>query len=136
MADRNNQAEVQLWKDISNFYADPLGFVMYAYPWGKPGLLEKHFGPDVWQRACLIEIGRQVKERPFDGVNPVPPIRAAIVSGHGVGKTVLCAWLTHWLLSTRPRSRGTITANTYTQLSTKTWAAVQSWARLLINKHW
>jgi hypothetical protein len=136
MAISNSETEVQLWKDIANFYADPLGFVMYAYPWGKPGILEKHDGPDTWQREFLSELGKQVRERKFDGLSPVSPIRMVISSGHGVGKTVLCAWLTHWILSTRPRARGTITANTYTQLSTKTWAGVQSWSRLLINRHW
>jgi len=128
--------ELQLAKDIAGFYADPLGFVMYAYPWGKPGLLEHHEGPDSWQRDFLIELGKQVRERKFDGVHPVAPIRLVIVSGHGVGKSVLCAWVTHWIMSTRPRCRGTLTANTFSQLSTKTWASVQSWARLLINRHW
>ena len=128
--------ELQLAEDISRFYADPLGFVKYAYPWGAPGLLEKYEGPDDWQRDFLIELGRQVRERNFDGTNPVAPIRMVVVSGHGVGKTVLCAWATHWIMSTRPRCRGTITANTFNQLATKTWAAVVSWARLLINRHW
>jgi len=39
-------------------------------------------------------------------------------------------------MSTRPRARGTVTANTFAQLSNKTWAALQNWARLLINRHW
>jgi hypothetical protein len=39
-------------------------------------------------------------------------------------------------MSTRPRAKGTVTANTFTQLDTKTWAAIQTWARLLINRHW
>jgi hypothetical protein len=128
--------ELQLAEDLSRFYADPLGFVKYTYPWGAPGLLEKNEGPDDWQRDFLIELGRQVRERNFDGVNPVAPIHMVVVSGHGVGKSVLCAWVTHWIMSTRPRCHGTITANTFSQLSHKTWAAVASWARLLINKHW
>ena len=132
MVPSNNQTEIQLWKDIANFYADPLAFVMYAYPWRRPGFLQQHEGPDTWQKDFLIELGRQVRDRKFDGLKPVAPIRMDVVSGHGVGKTVLCAWVTHWIMSTRPRARGTITANTYSQLSTKTWAAVQSWARLLI----
>jgi len=132
----SSSAEIQLGKDISRFYADPLGFVMYAYPWGRPGLLEKHDGPDDWQRDFLSELGKQVRERNFDGTNPVMPIRMVVVSGHGVGKSVMCAWITHWIMSTRPRCHGTITANTFNQLQTKTFAAVQSWARLLINKHW
>jgi hypothetical protein len=129
-------AQVQLGNDIAKFYADPLGFVMYAYPWGRSGLLQQHEGADAWQRDFLLELGRQVRGRKFDGTQPVAPIRMDVVSGHGVGKSVLCAWLTHWIMSTRPRSRGTITANTYSQLSTKTWAAVSSWARILINRHW
>jgi hypothetical protein len=128
--------ELQLADDIAAFYADPLAFVKYAYPWGQPGLLEKHDGPDDWQRDFLIELGNQVRARNFDGVHPVIPIRMCVVSGHGVGKSVLCAWVAHWIMSTRPRCRGTITANTFSQLSTKTWAAIVSWARLLINKHW
>jgi hypothetical protein len=33
-------------------------------------------------------------------------------------------------------AQGSVTANTFSQLSTKTWAAIQTWARLLINRHW
>jgi len=128
--------DLQLADDVSRFYADPLGFVMWAYPWGQSGLLEKHDGPDKWQREFLIELGKQVRLRNFDGLNPVEPIRMCVVSGHGVGKSVLCAWIAHWILSTRPRARGTVTANTFSQLQTKTFAAIQHWARLLIHKHW
>ena len=131
-----SELDLQLAEDVAKFYADPLGFVMWAYPWGQPGILEKHDGPDKWQREFLIELGRQVKARNFDGVNPVDPIRMCVVSGHGVGKSALSAWVIHWIMSTRPRARGTVTANTFSQLQTKTWAAVQSWGRLLINKHW
>jgi hypothetical protein len=129
-------AQVQLGNDIAKFYADPLGFVMYAYPWRRSGLLQQHEGSDMWQRDFLLELGRQIRGRKFDCTQPVAPIRLDVVSGHGVGKSVLCTWLTHLIMSTRPRSRGTITANTYSQLSTKTWAAVSSWARILINRHW
>ena len=130
------QIDLELAKDVQQFYADPLGFVMWAYPWGQPGLLEKHSGPDDWQREFMTELGRQVKERNFDGLQPVAPIRMVVVSGHGVGKSTLSAWLCHWIMSTRPRAKGTVTANTFSQLSTKTWAAIQSWARMLINRHW
>jgi hypothetical protein len=128
--------DLELAKDVRRFYADPLGFVMWAYPWGQSGMLEQHEGPDTWQRNALIELGEQIKERNFDGLHPVDPIRIAVVSGHGIGKSVWCAWVAHWIMSTRPRARGTVTANTFSQLSTKTWAAIQQWARLLINRHW
>ena len=132
----SSEIDLQLGDDLARFYSDPLGFVKYAYPWRQPGLLENHDGPDLWQEQLLVELGEQVRRRAFDGLHPVPPIRLCVVSGHGVGKSVLCAWITHWIMSTRPRARGTVSANTYLQLDTKTWAAIQAWARLLINRHW
>jgi len=132
----SSEIDLQLGDDLARFYSDPLGFVKYAYPWSQPGLLENHDGPDLWQEQLLVELGEQVRKRAFDGLHPVPPIRLCVVSGHGVGKSVLCAWITHWIMSTRPRARGTVSANTYLQLETKTWAAIQAWARLLINRHW
>jgi hypothetical protein len=131
-----SDVDLQIAEDVSRFYDDPLGFVKWAYPWGQPGMLERHDGPDEWQREALIELGNQIKERKFDGLHPVEPIRIVIVSGHGIGKGVFCAWVTHFILSTRPRSRGTITATTFKQLETKTWAAIQQWGKLLINRHW
>ena len=42
--------ENELVNDIAQFYADPLGFVLYAFPWGEPGgPLEDFSGPDKWQ---------------------------------------------------------------------------------------
>lgn len=130
-------APVKLQEDLSRFYADPLGFVKYIFPWGQPGTtLEKFAGPDGWQIEFLRELGRQVEARPFDGVTPVAPIRMARASGHGIGKSTLVAWLVLWIMSTRPHSQGTLTANTFSQLQSKTWAQVQRWHRLAVNSHW
>jgi len=62
MTDAPDSLELQLGDDIGKFYADPLGFVKYVYPWGQPGLLEQHNGPDDWQQDFLIELGRQVQD--------------------------------------------------------------------------
>lgn len=128
--------ELELAEEISACYADPLRFVLFAYPWGEPGPLEHHTGPDEWQTEYLLELGRMVAERGFDGVNAVPAIRMARSSGHGIGKSTMAAWLTDWIMSTRPNSIGTVTANTFPQLSTKTWASIRRWTRLSINAHW
>lgn len=64
------------------------------------------------------------------------PIRMAVSSGHGVGKSALSAWLILWIESTRPRAKGIVTANTSDQLKTKTWAELSKWLNLAINKHW
>lgn len=130
------ELDLKLAEEIADFYADPLGFVLYAYPWGDPGPLQKLAGPDDWQRDVLTEIGEEVRRRGFDGVHPVDPIRDATASGHGIGKSTLVAWIVDWIMSTRPGCRGTITANTVAQLRTKTWAAIQYWSKLLINAHW
>ena len=115
---------------------DPLKFVMEAYPWGEPGPLRDHDGPDAWQVSFLERLGQEVRKRGFDGISPVAPIRFATSSGHGIGKSVMAAWLVDWIMSTRPHCQGTVTANTFTQLETKTWASVQRWTKLCITAPW
>ncbi len=118
------------------FHSDPLGFVLAAYPWGEPGPLERYDGPDNWQRELLIELGEEIRKRKFNGVDPVKPIQITRSSGHGIGKGVMTAFLTDFLMSTRPNAIGTVTANTYGQLETKTWAAIQKWTKLCFTAHW
>jgi hypothetical protein len=115
-------------RQVAEFYADPLGFVRWAYPWRRPGKgLEAFDGPDEWQADELRRIGEEVKSRHFNGVVAVKPIRHAIASGHGIGKSTWTAWVVDWIMATRPNSIGTVTANTVPQLETKTWAAIQRW---------
>lgn len=121
---------------VAGFYDDPLGFVLAMYPWGEPGPLQDFDGPDEWQRDVLVWLGDEVKARKFDGSTPVAPIKAAVSSGHGIGKSTLQAWIVDWLTSTRPFCRGTVTANTSTQLDTKTWAAIQYWKKLSLTAEW
>ena len=128
---------LELADDIRSFFDDPLGFVIFAYPWDEPGgSLEKLTGPDTWQKEFLVDLGHEVRQRNFDLIHPVEPIRMATSSGHGIGKSTLVAWLVNWIMSTRPDARGTITANTFTQLETKTWSQIQRWTRLSIASHW
>jgi hypothetical protein len=130
-------ATLELADTIAATYADPLAFVRLAYDWGQPGTpLANYDGPDIWQVEVLEDIGRQVRARKFNGRDPVLPIRIAISSGHGVGKSSLMAWLVDWIMSTRPRCQGTITANTFDQLEQRTWAAVQRWTKLCVTASW
>jgi hypothetical protein len=129
-------ADADLVEKVAEFVDDPLGFVLFAYPWRERGPLEDYDGPDTWQRELLEDIGREVRQRGFDGLNAVLPIRQAISSGHGIGKSTCSAWLTNWIMSTRPNSQGTVTANTFPQLQTKTWPAILKWTRLCITSHW
>ena len=129
----NQLALIEWARDCAD---DPLRFVEEAYPWGEPGPLKDHAGPDVWQTRFLTKLGEDVRARAFDGIKPVAPIRFTTSSGHGIGKSVMVAWLVDWIMSTRPNAQGTITANTFTQLQTKTWAAIQRWTKLCITGHW
>jgi len=126
----------ELAEFVGQFYSDPLGFVIACYPWGEPGPLEAHSGPDIWQAEHLAWLGTQVAQRGFDGLQAVSPIRSTVSSGHGIGKSVEVAWIVDWIMSTRPHCQGTVTANTFTQLQTKTWAAIQRWTKLCLTGHW
>jgi hypothetical protein len=136
VAKKSGNPEEQLIDAVNEYYADPLGFVKFAFPWGEPGALERYGGPDQWQTEFLTQLGEEVKKRKFDGVNAVPPIRMSRASGHGIGKSTMAGWLTAWILSTRPNSVGTVTANTYQQLSAKTWSSICKWVRMSITAHW
>jgi hypothetical protein len=133
---QQQDVDLELADEIANFYADPLGFVKFAYPWGEPGILEGETGPDDNQCEFLNSLGNEIRERGFDGTNPVLPIQMAETSGHGTGKSAMGAWLTDWILSTRPHSMGTVTAGTAKQLDERTWAAIQYWTKLCITAHW
>jgi|SRR6185369_30960 len=116
---------LELAREICLCILDPLRFVLFAFPWGElGGPLENYSGPDVWQAEFLAELGHEVRKRQFQGVRAVQAIRMAIASGHGIGKSTLVAWVVLWIMSTRPGARGTITANTGLQLTTKTWPQI------------
>lgn len=115
---------------------DPLRFVLEGYGWGEPGPLQNEIGPDDNQREFLIALGREVTARAFNGTDPVMPVLMNETSGHGVGKTAMCGWITDWILSTRPHSDGTITAGSYTQLESRTWPAIQYWTSLCLTAPW
>ena len=55
---------------------DPLGYVMYAFPWGVPGTaLADEQGPEPWQREILRTAGRGPDQRPPRPCAP-PSLRA------------------------------------------------------------
>ena len=103
---------------------DPHAFVMGAFPWGEPGTtLEGFDGPDEWS-CWLFE---QIRLGLLD-INEA--IQIAIASGHGIGKSATVAWVILWGFMTFPDCRGVVTANTETQLKTKTWAELGKWFNL------
>lgn len=112
--------------DLGAFTHNPLGFVLWAFPWGVAGTpLEHETGPDDWQREQLVVIGESLKADPFK------LIQDATASGHGIGKSTEVAWLILWALMTHEDTRGVATANTDSQLRTKTWPELAKWYGLL-----
>ena len=113
--------EKKLLEAIQEFVYDPLGFVYFVYPWGE-GSLKGEDGPDDWQKTILNKIGEKTRQQAKGDITNV--IQIAIKAGRDPGKTALIAWIIHWFASTRPHPQGVVTANTKTQLETKTWREV------------
>lgn len=127
--------QIELAEQIAEFYADPLGHVLFSYPWGS-GSLNGFSGPDDWARGFLREVGEDVRSNAFDGHTAVPPLRYSTASGHGIGKSALVSWLIRWIMDTRPHAKGVVTANTAQQLRSKTWAELGKWHGMGITRHW
>jgi hypothetical protein len=114
--------ELLLW--LASVRGDPLAFTMGAYPWGAEGtVLANSHGPEAW--AC--DLMNRIRDGLID-INTA--IQEAIASGHGIAKSATVAHIILWAFTTAPDTRGVITANTETQLRTKTWAEVGKWFNL------
>ncbi|MFU3915726.1 terminase [Pseudomonas aeruginosa] len=123
--------EQQLIEDIASFTHDPLGFSMYAYPWGE-GELEGVEGPREWQRQVMNDIASHLS----NADTRYQPLMISIASGHGIGKSAEMGMLINWGMSTCEDCKVVVTANTDNQLRTKTWPEISKWFRLAINRHW
>lgn len=145
----SSDTEAILADAMGKFFDDPLGFVIFSFEWDKDPALQvvklqppwdmmydSVYGPDVWACELLERIGAQVRAHAFNGIDAVDAIREAIASGHGIGKSAFVAWLVMWIMSTRPHCKGTVTATTAKQLSTKTWAEIAKWCKRCITGHW
>lgn len=139
------RAEQELIDDIASFTHDPLGFVLYAFSWCEGELAatpdDPNPGPDEWQAEILDELGRRLRDGSIKDAAGAfryvgEAVQFAVSSGHGIGKTALIAWVILWAMATFEDTRGIVTANTKTQLSTKTWAELAKWHRLFIAAHW
>ncbi len=123
--------EKSLADAVGGFAFDPLGYVLFNFPWGEAGTdLAAHAGPRKWQAQEFAALGQHLR-------NPATrhtPYRSAIAAGHSIGKSAWISMLIHWAFDTCPNTRGIVTANTDTQLRTKTWAELAKWHRLGVAK--
>lgn len=120
-----------LAEDIAGFTHDPLGYAVYAYPWGE-GVLKDADGPRDWQ----CDIMEDIREHLSSPLTRYQPLRVAVASGHGIGKSALISMLIDWALDTCDDARVLVTANTEPQLRTKTWPEATKWRMLSITKDW
>lgn len=121
-----------LLNQLASYHDDPLGFVMWAFPWGEPGTpLEKKTGPEQWQIDQLARVGAKVREGGAAGC----VVQEDVTAGRGVGKSALTSWWVLWAVSTHSNTRGVVTATTEGQLRTKTWAELSKWYSMFIAKH-
>jgi len=116
---------------LSAYVHDPLRHAAFAYPWGE-GALKGVAGPRAWQAEVMETIGEHLR-------NPDTrhtPCRIARASGHGIGKSALIAMLIKWGLDTGIDTRIVATANTESQLLTKTSPEIAKWSNLSITRDW
>lgn len=123
--------ELELARRLAAFRHDPLGAVLYGFPWGK-GELANYKGPRKWQCEELELLGKHLQ----DPETRFKTYRRAISSGHGPGKTTFAAFVAWWAQSTFLDGMARVTANTERQLITTTQPEFQRWFRLSINAHW
>lgn len=130
LAKSPDEVERELQEQIVGFYDDPLGYVLFTFPWGEEGtILADEEGPDKWQAEILNVLGEASR-------TATRAVRIAVASGHGIGKSCLIAWIKLWFVSTRPYQQGVVTANTQAQLQSKTWRELHKWRKLAVNGHW
>lgn len=113
---------------VMSFRLRPLDAAIAWWDWGQGELYESD-GPDEWQQMALSMLQNAL-------MAGEETIRLGVRSGHGVGKTALIAILIHWFASTRPNPQIVVTANTKTQLETKTWRELAKWQQMAINGGW
>ncbi|MGH2612048.1 MAG: terminase [Rhabdochlamydiaceae bacterium] len=116
-----------LVNDIQAYDHDPLRYAVYNFPWGE-GELESSSTPRKWQAEILDEIKLQLSTSKV--------CRIAVASGHGVGKTAVTAMIQKWAMDTAVGTKCLVTANTGSQLKTKTWSELSKWHRMSLTNSW
>jgi hypothetical protein len=102
---------------------DPYGFVRFAF----------EATPEPWQEGILLNIGEQLCNQ---HINKFQVIQEAISSGNGSGKSALVSWIILWAMTTEVGCKGVVTANTESQLRTKTFSELAKWYSRSKYKHW
>ena len=124
----------KLVEALASFTHDPLGYVRFAFPWGEGDLKAPYDRPEDWQIEILTYIGERLRAGTMTAGQALMVVLTAVASGHGIGKSALVAWIIKWGMATCVDTRGVVTANTDSQLRTKTWPELAKWHNCAIDK--
>ena len=126
--------ETNIHKEVTKLVGphlwDPLARTMVAFPWGQPGTpLADYKRPRNWQCDVMMDIRDHISNE----ATRYQPLRIAVTSGHGIGKSALVAMLGSWAMDW-PHARVMVTANTEQQLLTKTSPEIAKWHRMSLTR--
>jgi len=122
-----------LLEACARFRNDPAGWIHFMWDWGH-GDLEAWPGLDWWH----LEVCEAIREHcEAQEKNPSPmPLRIAVATGHGTGKTFFSSVLIQWFMATRIAPQVKVTANTEAQLLSNTWRELAKWHRTSACSEW
>ncbi|GGE55678.1 hypothetical protein GCM10007276_35930 [Agaricicola taiwanensis] len=125
------QADDDLIDWVASCQFDPHRFALGAWDWGA-GELDGLKGPRDWQADIL----KVIRDHLADDEKRFEPLQIAVASGHGIGKSALMGMISGWAMSCFDKAKVLATANTDTQLRTKTAPEVGRWFSSSITGHW
>lgn len=100
---------------------DPLLWAETAWAWGSGDLKGKDIR--AWQAEIMDEIATHLA----DPATRYQPLKISVASGHGIGKSAEMGMISNWAMSCHRGARVVITANTESQLRTKTSPEIAKW---------
>jgi len=134
-----SKGEQELITSLLQYKYDPLGFVLFAFPWGVAGTpLAQMDGPRAWQQGEFERIGDHLmldREKMAIGLPP-SPVYLSVSSGRGIGKSAWLSMVDMWAMSCWIGATTIVTANTEKQLVSRTMAELGKWHTMSINSHW
>ena len=132
-ADTKRILETLLHPQMKN---DPYKTIMYLLPWGvKNTPLANIPGPRKWQIEELVAMGEHIQENIARVARGEPPLvyKFAMASGRGPGKSAFVAMVVLWFMSCIPGGSCIISANTDSQLTSKTFGEIKKWFAMSLN---
>src|SRR5690554_6518973 len=115
----------------ARYQYDPDAWARFAFDWGH-GQLSDYDGPREWQ----TDINTIIRDHLADPETRYQPLRIAVASGHGIGKSAEMGMVSNWAMSCFDDCKIVTTANTDGQLRTKTAPEIGKWFRMSITGHW